>query len=146
MNRVTFEKKETAKKVATLANDRTKGILPEVRSWDTKTLFDIASEVLIERIDLVSSVNPKNNEKIFNLAIELEGKTLVFPLSKSITADMAILDSEEFSDCRFVISKKMIDGVDKPGSPNGPEYISFGKPSGLKLTVEKTLAGDAVTA
>lgn len=133
------KKTETAKPIV-LANDN----LSAWRDWDGKSLAEIDETHEILSIDIANSTND-----IPALLLELKDKTIAFSFSKGIGADYEtakdfIKQPESVYGRFYIRRKRMLDaeGNAKPGEdtePTGPEFIFFGKPSGIVYKTRETV-------
>lgn len=129
--------KHIASKVATtkpyvLANDN----LDLFRNLDGKSLVELDAIMEIKSIEVVNSTN-----EIPALVLEFKDKKVAFPFSRGLSNDFGevkeYMKEEDSAYGIFRVRRKRAkdaQGQIKPGEdelPTGPEFIAFGKPSGL---------------
>lgn len=108
-------------------------------SWKDKTIGQIDEETTLLDIKVATSTNPKTGEQIESLAFEFDDRFVVFPFSRGIETARLMEDGYLVNlTCRRT-KKYNPDGQDEPDNPTGPEYISFGLPSGIKFDKMESL-------
>lgn len=129
-----------------LLTKKNKTTKPElVPIMDAKNIVELIKGKTLAEVDDVLNctgigfdrkiVNYKGNDiEILNLVIQTPSKWYQVPFSK--TASAAIVEDEEYlaeniEDMQFRLTHKL---DAESGQYTGPEYMSFGKPSGLSVS------------
>lgn len=123
-----LKKPAKAKKQVVLANNN----IDQYKKFDGKTLLQVDATSKLVGIHLGS--NNVNGTDIQNLVLEYDNQMVAFPLSRGLSEDPTILlKMEELVDCQFQVRRKFDKANDTEGvyPYSGPEYISFGKPTGI---------------